>query len=56
MTMAFSSHSAWTSDNGFHHGILGLERTMKTVRRCYFSCALLSALFLLESFLPVQVF
>jgi hypothetical protein len=29
---------------------------MKIVRRCYFSIALLGALFLLESFLPLQIF
>jgi hypothetical protein len=29
---------------------------MKVVKRCYFSSALVSAVFLLETFLPIQLF
>ena len=29
---------------------------MKTLKKCYFSTAVLGAVFLLETFLPVQIF
>jgi len=35
---------------------LGPETELKVAKRCYFSAAVIAALFLLETFLPLQLF